>query len=152
MSIEISSQRPAEHQHWRKPEGDFEIIEELAEVPAQALKGGDQELENIVRPVACRVCPNKFCVGCKPKKTTEPKCVRFIEILRFARNFKMLPGERNVHGAHPIPKAFTRPFTVPPGWSGSTVLSALTACNSIQGDISVKSSKKSAKVRVAEFE
>ena len=106
----------------------------------------DWKVEDTIRPNACRACANKFCLGCEGKKPNELKGVKFVEVIRVAKKFTMLPGERNVVGNHPIPKSYIRPFTVPPCWSGSMVMSALTSFNEIQGDVSFQRSQKTSKV------
>ena len=98
-------------------------------------------LEMTTRPELCSMCPNRFCIGCFQIKAADSHEIKQSEIVKFARNFKMLPGERKFIGSEQK-QMYKMPFTVPPEWSGSIVASALHAANIIPGYISAKKKQK----------
>ena len=93
-------------------------------------------LDQVIRQNLCGACDKKFCTGCASNKTSRAKAVKSIELVKFVKNFKMIPRSTSLGDISSTSMAFMAPFVVPRGWPGSIIASVLSASNEIPGDIS----------------
>jgi hypothetical protein len=93
-------------------------------------------LDHVIRQVLCVACDKKFCTGCASNQPSRSKAVKSIEIVKFVKNFKMIPRSASLVDISSTSMSFKAPFLVPKGWPGSIIASALNASNEIPGDIS----------------